>query len=104
LTSGLTNLPLCPDGSGFYCPTTTPAPSFIATNHGSNGASSVVNFSVANEQTLFSTNNAALNDLGGDNSPPPAFDWGLPFFFGRTVFTGIEGQSSPGGTGPYLAY
>ena len=102
LTSGLTNLPLCPDGSGFYCPTAT-AP-FSATNHGANGASSVVNFSVANEQTLFSTNNAALNDLGGDNSPPPAFDWGLPFFFGRTVFTGIEGQSSPGGTGPYLAY
>jgi len=102
LTSGLTGLPLCPDGSGFYCPASTQ--SFMATNKGANGASSAVNFSVANEQTLFSTNDAAFNDLGGDNTPPPAFDWGLPFFYGRMVFVGIEGQTTPAGTGPYFAY
>jgi len=102
LSSGLTGMPLCPDGSGFYCPATTQ--SFMAINKGANGASSAVNFSVSDEQTLFSTNNAAFNDLGGENTLPPAFDWGLPFFYGRTVFVGIEGQSTPGGTGPYFAY
>jgi hypothetical protein len=32
------------------------------------------------------------------------FDFGLPFFFGRSVFTAIEGASTPGGTGPYVAF
>jgi hypothetical protein len=26
------------------------------------------------------------------------------FFFGRNVFIAIEGQNTPGGTGPYTAY
>ena len=33
-----------------------------------------------------------------------ASTWGLPFFFGRTVFTAIEGQTTPGGVGPYFAF
>jgi hypothetical protein len=104
LNTATTGIPNCPGGSsGFYCPTATQ--NLSATNRGANGATSVVNFSVANALTLFSNNggnNFAFNNLAGDN--PGSFDWGLPFFFGRTVFTAIEGQSTPDGTGPYLAY
>jgi hypothetical protein len=32
----------------------------------------------------------------------PGFDWGLPFFFGRTVFTAIEDRGTP--AGPYFAF
>jgi hypothetical protein len=34
----------------------------------------------------------------------PGFDWGLPFFFGRTIYTAIENQSTPAGAGPYVAF
>jgi uncharacterized protein DUF3443 len=93
--------PACPgDDKDFSCPPSTVAQS--ATNRGSNGTSAPVAFNVANAETLFATNNAALNDLAGSDDGD--FDWGLPFFFGRKVFIGIEGQSTPGGTGPYWAY
>jgi hypothetical protein len=32
------------------------------------------------------------------------FDWGLPFFYGRSVFTAIEGQAAGSAVGPYYAY
>lgn len=33
-----------------------------------------------------------------------AFVWGMPFFFGRTVFLAIDGAKTRQGTGPYWAY
>jgi len=105
----------CPQGSigqGFYCPSSTQ--NFLVTNQGANGATGTVNFSIANAQTLFANPTAtAFSQLGGPsiippssgtNSIPPYFDWGLPFFYGRNVYTAIEGASTPGGTGPYWAY
>jgi hypothetical protein len=93
--------PSCPDGdSDFSCPPT--AVSLTATNIGHNGASAPVAFSVANAESLFNSNNAAFNDLAGPDTGD--FDWGLPFFFGRPTFIAIEGQNTPGGTGPYWAY
>jgi hypothetical protein len=94
-------LPACPDGdSDFSCPPTTLG--LTATTIGHNGGSATVGFSVANAESLFNTNNAAFNDLAGPDTGD--FDWGLPFFFGRPTFIAIEGQSTPGGTGPYWAY
>jgi Protein of unknown function (DUF3443) len=53
---------------------------------------------------LFSTGDAALNDVGGTIAGSK-FDFGLPFFFGRNVYSGIAGQSpSPIGGNPYYAY
>jgi len=105
----------CPRGSsgqGFYCPSSTQ--NFSVTNQGATGATGTVNFSIANAQTLFANPTAtAFSQLGGPsiippssgtNSIPPYFDWGLPFFYGRNVYTAIEGASTPGGTGPYWAY
>ena len=100
----VTNIATCSSNADFYCPASTLTLS--ATNSGTNGGSNNVTFKVANAQVLFSSNNGsntALSDLAGTN-PPPSFDWGLPFFFGRTVFTAIDGQSTPAGTGPYFAY
>ena len=105
LDSATTGLPTstCQQGiTGFYCPSSTQ--SFSATQQGANGNTGVVNFSIADANTLFSSTspNFAFNDLGGPN--PNTFDWGLPFFFGRNVITAIDGQSTPSGMGPYWAY
>jgi len=103
LTSSVTGIPVCPDATFFYCPTSTQ--NLTATNQGSNGTSGQVKFSVANADNLFNSNATAFVfvDLAGPNSLA-GFDWGLPFFFGRNVFTAIEGTSTPGGSGPYWAY
>ena len=83
----------------FYCP---PNPlNLSATLVGTNGRQTVVPFPVANTKSLLQTNDAAFNDLGG---PLSVFDWGLPFFLGRTVFVGLEGQQSVLGSGPYFAF
>jgi Protein of unknown function (DUF3443) len=90
----------CTLATGFYCPDTTQ--NLTASNTGANGTSGSVSFSIESADVLFEGANTAFDDLGGPN--PGSFDWGLPFFFGRTVFVGIESQTSPAGTGPYWAY
>jgi hypothetical protein len=100
LDSTTTGIPVCSDNSAFYCPSASQ--SLTATNQGANGSTGNVNFIVGNADMLSNGIDAAINGLAGPNSG--AFDWGLPFFYGRNVYTAIEGQSTPGGTGPYWAY
>jgi hypothetical protein len=68
-----------------------------------NGASAPVSFSVANADSLFSANPgfAAFSNIAAPNSDVFSFAWGLPFFYGRTVYTFFEGQST---SGPYIAF
>jgi hypothetical protein len=109
LDSTLTGLPGCKVSVGFYCPSTTQYLS--TTNTGANNQSDPVNFAVANVDNLPAPN-WVFNDVAGGSSTGPSqsglpslyFDWGLPFFFSRTVYVAIEGRSTPGGTGPYWAY
>lgn len=100
--SPTSTLPRCPSNtstpSGFYCPATTQ--NLSATQKGANGTSNTASFSVANADQL-PANNFAFNDLAGPSSDATSFDWGLPFFYGRNVFTGIQSQSNPVG---YWAY
>lgn len=97
------SLKQCPDGSGYYCPPSTI--SRKATNRGFSGSpSGVVKFTVANADKLFLSNNAAFDNLAGGGKGVDGFDWGLPFFFGRTVYFGIIGSATPLGEGPYTAY
>ncbi len=98
---------------GFYCPTSTL--NLSAQNMGANNAKNTVNFSVDNTGTLFQTNDAAFTNLAGpsgtgtcspQNPGPCSFDWGMPFFYGRSIFTSIRGQSVPSGqpAAPWWAY
>jgi hypothetical protein len=99
LDASTTGLPLCSDSADFYCPAVSQTLS--ATNRGANGATSAVSFNVGNADG-FNGSFSAISDIAGPN--PGGFDWGLGFFFGRSIYTAIEGASTPGGQGPYFAY
>lgn len=108
LDNASTGFPNCSTYTGFYCPSSTQ--SLTAKNIGSDGATSTVSFSVANGDNLLRSNNDVFSDLAGtgddttDNPPFMYFDWGLPFFFGRSVFVVLEDKSAGSRSGPYWAY
>jgi hypothetical protein len=112
LDSSISGVPATCTGqnSGWYCPSTSPD-NLTASNQGQNASGGTVgnpvtvNFSIENANNLFNTNNSAFSTLGGPLAgPPPEFDWGLAFFFGKNVFTAIDTMSTPAGDGPYFAY
>jgi Protein of unknown function (DUF3443) len=100
----ITPIARCPSPIAWvYCPTSTLTPT--ATNYAFGSASGVpVTFSIVNAAQLFSNVSAVAGNIGGPSSGQ--FDWGLPFFFGRPVFTAIQGVTPPTGlpAGPYFAY
>ena len=72
-----------------------------ATQTGNNGATPPSLFGAGNVDVV----NATFSVMGeATGANPGGFDWGLPFFFGRTVFIAIAGRSTPGGTGPFWAF
>jgi Protein of unknown function (DUF3443) len=99
LDTKTTGIPLCKDTADFYCPASLQAQS--ATIRGVNAATSAVAFNVGNLDTL-DGRFVAFSEVAGPN--PGGFAWGLSFFFGRSIYTAIEGQSTPGGLGPYFAF
>ncbi|MGA8150201.1 MAG: DUF3443 family protein [Terriglobales bacterium] len=98
----------------YYCPASTQALS--AQNLGANGASGTVSFNVDNAENLFNndSSDAVMQNLAGSNgigtcaagSGQCSFDWGLPFFYGRNVYTAIDGQAVPSTAppAPWWAY
>ncbi len=87
--------------AGFYCPATTQ--SYLAALTLKNNIQGNVSFSAANAKTLVASGNYAYNNITGQIGNN-LFDWGLPFFFGRSVYIGITGRTSNAGIGPYYAY
>jgi Protein of unknown function (DUF3443) len=96
-------IPVCAaNADGFYCPPTTVPITVQIT--GMNAATTTVSLSVGNALTMFSAGGGfAYNDIGGPFTGT-TFDFGLPFFYGRSVYTAIAGATTPGGAGPYVAF
>lgn len=105
------SLPVCGDHTQFFCPAALT--NFSAVNEGATQGTSTVTFSVGNADTLLSSNpgDALLDTLAGPNAPSSCnesecgFVWGLPFFYGRRVYTAISSQTVQGApTSPWWAY
>ena len=98
-------LPACnaANSTSFYCPAT----SIILTANVSGitgNANIAINFEVDNALNSFVGGFPVLPGLAGTLGDARSFDWGLPFFYGRRVFFGIEGMASNLGTGPFYAF
>lgn len=88
---------------GFFCPNTQQT--LQADQAGATGTdTNTVTFYIgnANDEAAPGNPNYVFDDLGAPVTG--GFDWGLPFFLGRSIYVGLDGKSSDLGTGPYLAY
>jgi hypothetical protein len=101
-------IPVCTStvASGFYCPASVQTRS--ATFQSTTMVTKDATFNIANADALLNNNPAfvAFNDLGGKvpATLSGSFDWGLPFFYGRSVFVAIEGRATAAGQGPFIAF
>lgn len=103
------SIPTCSGNAEFYCPSSTLTLS--AVNQGQNGNTSIVGVEIADLNTLSSSNHAfddvggsAASASGGTDSLSNYFDFGLPFFFGRSVFILLDGAKAGSIAGPADAY
>jgi hypothetical protein len=85
--------------SGFYCPSGATA---LSAQIEANTAASI-SFTVSSAEAL-SQSDFAAPQLAGTNSDAESFDWGLPFFYGRSVAVAIQGYTTSAGSGPYIAF
>jgi hypothetical protein len=98
------SLPTCQVNNWAFCPS-SPSVNLSAFNIPFNGISGVlINFTLVAADTLFLNNNIVAGNIGGPSGAANTFAWGLPFFYGRPVFTAISGAYTQVGYGPYWAY
>ena len=93
---------VCSRSTQFYCPASTV--NYTATLTGLNGKQSTVTMPVANADTLFSNPASfAFNDIAGPFGSTKWLDIGLPHFYGKTIYFGMD-LTANGGAAPYVAY
>ncbi len=95
-----TNTPMCSRAQGFFCPSNTL--SFIGSISDTVNTATI-NFNIAHAEIQFSSGNHVFVNVGGDFGLNQ-MDWGIPFFYGRTVFVQLENTTSPLGTGPLWGF
>jgi hypothetical protein len=102
-------IPVCPAatsgvfGGFYYCPTVAPQSVFaVNTGVGVNNASNRVDFAIADPRTFVASAAAFIDLAGGPSST--RFTWGMPFFYGRKIYVGIDQRVAGAYTGPYFAY
>lgn len=93
----------CPGAAAFFCPA-SPLP-FNGVIQGTNGTTATIAFSVDSADSFASTVTATPTLAGPIGSTlSQTFDWGLPFFYGRKVYAGLETSVVGGVAGPAVAF
>lgn len=104
------SIPICPApfaANDWLCPPSGAPLSLSALLTGVNGTSTTANFEVANAQTALTSTNFAFDNIGIKQLTlfgSVTVDLGLPFFYGKTIFFGIQGNDElADGTAPFFA-
>jgi hypothetical protein len=99
------SIAVCPSGEfiGYYCPAVPPQNVYaVNTGVGANNATGMINFAILDPNS-FVAGAAAFEGLGGGGGST-RFTWGMPFFYGRTVYFGFDQRVADAYTGPFYAY
>jgi hypothetical protein len=67
-----------------------------------NNGTNRVDFAIGDANTFVITA-AAFGTLGG-GAGSTRFTWGMPFFYGRKIYIGIDQRVAGAYTGPFYAY
>lgn len=98
-----TSLVVCTGNySGFYCP--SQPVSLSAALIGAAGEQATVSFTIANARALANGGGYALPNLGGTFGSQDVLDFGLPHFFGRTIYFGMDRRPLGISGAPYVAF
>ena len=103
------NIPACSTGllvfvGGYYCPVTAPQTATVVnTGVGVNNGTSTITFAMADPSITFTPGAAAFIDLAGGHGSL-LFLYGMPYFYGKKIYIGIEQRVSGSYTGPYYAH
>lgn len=92
------------DAWGRYTPATTLSLSALLKSTSGAGTAATVPFQVANTANLLSGTYAAFDNVASYTSVSGYFIWGLPFFFGRSVYTALNGSQAGAQSGPFIAF
>lgn len=98
------SIAVCMSGAfvGYYCPAVAPLSlSAVNSGLGANSSSGTVDFAIADPNTFVAGASAFIGLGGGAGST--TFTWGMPFFYGRTVYVGIDQHAAGLYTGPFYA-
>jgi hypothetical protein len=88
--------------NNWFSPQTTL--SLTATMMSTIGLQASVPFSIADAERLFESNYAAYDNLGALSLSSNMFVWGLPFYYGRSVYTVLSDAQAGGKPGPFVAF
>ncbi|VWC50959.1 DUF3443 family protein [Burkholderia lata] len=92
----------CSKNTQFYCPSASTT--YSATLTGQNGVSGTVSMPVVNADSLFSNPSTfAFNDIAGPFGSSSWLDVGMPHFYGKTIYFGMD-KTASGGAAPFVAF
>ncbi len=91
-----------PNASGLYTPSAPLGLSATIKPSSGAGAATPVSFQIVNGLNVWYSTAAASDSLGAPVSG--GFLWGLPFFYGRNIYTVLNNAKAGSQTGPFVAF